>query len=178
MIKTKTISAKIKDGVRWVKVQIWGPGDVGEAPVVAPFGVDSSPIAGMQAIYGATSANGINNVIGYINTGALVEAGELRTYSTDANGVVKAYMWHKTDGTTHINGDADYAVKFNKLKEEFDELQDVVNDMVNEWNNFCTVYIPGSPSTAGAPLTLSTATVIPSMADIDNAKNERIKTND
>lgn len=178
MIKTKTISAKIKNGVRWVKVQIWGPGDIGEAPVVSPFGVDSSPIAGMQAIYGGTSANGINNVIGYILPSALAEPGETRTYSTDANGTVKAYMWHKGDGTTHINGDADYAVLFNKLKEEFDELQDVVNDMVSEWNSFCTNYIPGSPSVAGAPLTLSTATVAPSMAVIDNAKNERIKTND
>ena len=67
-------------------------------------------------------------------------------------------------------------VKFNELKIEFNKLKDDHNTLANKWNTFCTAYVPGSPTVVGLPPTLTTSTVIANNSNIDNAKNDKIKT--
>src|SRR5687767_8344502 len=117
MISGKTTGTMIKKLVRYVQVQVFGPGDVREAPLVQPFGIDANPVEGMQAIYGHTAAQGSHTVIGFISTDALAEAGEIRIYSVGDGD--PAYVWAKADGTLEQNGNDNWAVKFNELKAEF-----------------------------------------------------------
>jgi len=85
--------------------------------------------------------------------------GERKIYSIDA-GAIKAFMNLLSSGVIEINGNADNAVRFSKLKEAFDDLK-------TQWDAFATAYAPG---TGGSP-----ATANPSTKTIDPAKIDVIK---
>ena len=138
--------------------------DARTAPQAAPYGDDSNPIDGMRAIYCKTSSNGADVVIGYLNINALAQPGEKRLYSTDASGTEKTYVYLKNDGILELNGNSDFAVRYSKLEDAFNELQ-------AKFNQFAAAYAPGGPSTIGTPLTVDQST-----ADISLAKIETIKT--
>lgn len=173
----KVISTSINSlKQRVVKFLASGRGNVQTALEISPYGVDSNPIKGMIAIYGKTNNTGETIIVGYINKNQKAGIGEFRTFATDADGVEKFYTWMKADGTMEIGGVANFAVKFNELKIEFNKLKDDHDDLVTKWNAFCTAYVPGSPSVTGLPPTLSTSTVTPNTSNIDQAKNDKIKT--
>lgn len=127
----------------------------------------------MKAIYGATQVNGRPVIIGYINPNVLADTGETRLYSTNAAGVLKNYLWLKNDGTIEIGGSDDFMVRFSKLKEVTDELQ---NDLTTLKNVFST-WTPVS-NDGGAALKLAAATWYgtPISKDINEAKIAEIKT--
>lgn len=82
----------------------------------SPFGIDANPIKGMTAIH-ATSTNEAESVIiGYVDSGKLAQSGEIRIFSKDADGNVKAYVWAKNTGDLLLNGDQYTAVRFEPLK--------------------------------------------------------------
>lgn len=176
MIVSKYISSTIKNAFRVIKVICFGKLDVREASEVAPFGIDTNPIAGMQALYADTQSNGKPVIIGYVNNNQKAGPGEVRVYSVDSNGTEKFYAWMKSDGTYEIGGSDDNMVRFSKLKSEFNEMKGVLNDMVSKWNLFAVAYVPGSPSTTGLPASLSGSTITPSAANIDLAKITKVKT--
>lgn len=149
---------------RVVKFLRFGKADYQTSLQVAPYGVDANPIKDMVAIYLETAEKGRTIIIGYINKNQLADIGEHRLFSTDANGVLKTYLWLKNDGTMEIGGGTDHLVRYSKLEEAFNELKD-------KFNQFATAYVPGSPSTTGLP-----ASVQPSTADITQCKIEEIKT--
>lgn len=115
----KVISTEVVNGFRRIKILRFGRGDVQTPTQATPFGFDSNPIANMRAIYGPTATNGKPVIIGYINTENLAAEGEMRLFSTNANGVQKAYVWLKNNGIAEINGNGDYAVKYNALSLSF-----------------------------------------------------------
>lgn len=129
-----------------------------------PFGVDSSPIKNMTAIYSDTSNNSESVIIGYINKNQISDPGETRLFSLDANGVLKAYLHLKKDGVIEINGSDNFAVKYN-------ELQTVLNTLATNINteNMAIATAIGllGGSYVPTPITI----------DISSAKNEMIKTN-
>lgn len=106
-------SATIEGMKRILKIQEFGTKTADE---VAPFGVDSSPIENMTAIYSTTSNNSESIILGYINKNQLAEAGETRFFSLDSNGALKAFVWLKKDGKLQLNGDAFTAVRFAPLQ--------------------------------------------------------------
>lgn len=168
MIKVKTVDPGIvQKGVQTAKVQIFAPQNVGQAPTLAPPGIDASPIAGMTAIYGATTANGVNVIIGYINTGALAEAGEIRIFSTDAQGALKAFVHAKKNGDLHLNGNTKHLTVFEEMKTAFDNFR-------TDFNNFVTnTYNAHTHASDGAPaVPLGTA----SSVNMDDAKADTLKT--
>lgn len=93
----------------------------------SPFGVDSSPIKGMTAIYSPTSNNSEDVILGYINKNQLAESGETRLFSLDANGNLKSYLWLKKDGSLELNGDGFSAVRFENLKTALDNMVTGIN---------------------------------------------------
>jgi hypothetical protein len=174
---TSTISTSIdKLKRRLIKVTRFGRDDVQEPFQASEYGIDSNPIKGMVAVYSTTGENGKNVIIGYINKNLKAGPGELRTFATDENGNEKFYTWMRSSGIIEIGGDANYAVKFNELKTEYNSLKSDHNTLVQKWNAFCASYIPGGPTVVGSPATLSTSTVTPNSSNIDNAKNDKIKT--
>ncbi len=140
----------------------FGLNDVQTAIQTAPYGVDSNPIKGMIAVYGATSEKGKPVIIGYINKNQLADVGETRIFSTDENGVLQTFIWLQNDGIMEIGGDVDNMVRFSELKSGFDELK-------SDFNAFLT-HVHGA---AGTP---PTPPATPSTASIDDSKINEIKT--
>jgi hypothetical protein len=143
-----------------VKILRLGNADVQTSKQIAPFGLDSNPIAGMVAIQGETSIKGENVIIGYIGKEHITEAGETRLYSTDENGVLKSTVYLKKDDTLELMGDSNFAVKFNELEIVVNEIQSKLNTHIH-------------PLSSGT----SSATATPSTSNISSAKNTKIKTN-
>lgn len=112
----KTISTKVvTQGKRLVKLLRFGLDDVQEAEQATPHGIDSNPAKELIAVYLKTSQNGKPVVVGFLTKECLAALGELRCFSTDENGALKAYAWFKNDGTIEFNGSADNLVRFNAL---------------------------------------------------------------
>lgn len=111
VISTELKAAK----TRLIKVLRYGKRDVQTPREIAPYGVDSSPIKDMVALYAPTSDISAPVIVGYINKNQKAGVGEFRTFATDANGTEKFYTWMKADGTMEIGGNIDYAVRYLKL---------------------------------------------------------------
>jgi hypothetical protein len=161
----KVISTNVDNlGRRIVKILRFGNSDVQTVLQAGPYGSDTNPIKDMIAIYAQTGEKGKTACVGFLNKNQLAEKGEHRIFSTNDAGVVQTFIWLKNDGTMQIGGDTDFMVRYSKLEEAFNELQ-------NKFNQFANSYAPGSPSTLGTPPTVS-----PSTADISECKIEQIKT--
>lgn len=156
---------------RVVKFLRFGKSDVQTSLQVAAYGIDSNPIKNIIAVYIPTTDKGSTFIIGYINTNQKAAPGEYRTFATDADGVEKFYTWMKSDGTMEIGGDQNFAVKFNELKTEFNKLKTDHNNFLTEYK--LHVHTGGTISGSTGP---TTSTQINNSSNIDNAKNDKIKT--
>lgn len=157
---------------RIIKVLRFGKSDVQTAIECSPYGVDSNPIKDMVAIYSPTSEKGEVAIIGYINKNQKAEIGELRLFSTDANGVEKFYLWLKNDETIELGGNSNFAVKFNELKTEFNALKTDYNNHINEYNLHTHLGVTVGSGATG----ITTPSTNVNTSNIDNAKNDKIKT--
>ncbi len=123
-----------------------------------PYGIDSSPIKDMVAVYGFTASDDDQVVLGYINKAALAAQGEIRLFSTDADGAFKFNVWLQANGDCLI-GDSkipaayvDNFVKWNVLNTALQATILAIN------TNFATLSVP------------------PVVLDISTAKTLKIKT--
>lgn len=172
---SKVVSTDFGNLVRRViKVIVNGRADVRTAREVAPYGVDSNPVAGMIAVYSPTAVKGKAVIIGYLNVNQLADVGEFRAYSTDAGGNLKMYTWLKNDGTMEIGGDAGNLTRFQELETGFNALKDDLNDLVNAFNSHMHATAATGPPVTPTPGTGIPAT--PSTASIAGAKINEIKT--
>lgn len=80
----------------------------------------------MVAIYAETGTKGNEVIIGYINKNQIADVGEFRTFSTDADGAVKFYIHQKNDGTCLLGGDADNAVRYQKLDDGLQQFKNLI----------------------------------------------------
>lgn len=139
MIISKTISTRLNNALRVIKVVCLGKLDVREANESMPFGLDSNPVAGMQAIYGDTVSNGSPVIIGYINTNQVAGVGESRIYSTDESGNVVAQFHLFNNGKISLkNGSVD----FNTI-------------LTNILTHIQALTVPTPSGTSGAPLNIT-----------------------
>lgn len=138
-----------------------GKNDVQTSFEIAPFGVDAAPLKDMLAAYSATAEKGKTVFLGVINKNQKADKGEVRLYSLDANASEKIYLWLKNDGYMEVGGNDDHLVRYSKLEEAFNTLQ-------NEFNTH--VHPTSAPGSNTAPITIA------STANISPAKIERLKT--
>lgn len=176
---SKVSSTKIVDLFRRVKVKIFGSNDFKTVYESMPFGVDSVPQEGNDALIVSTGDDSKRCVVGYISKNQLesLEAGETRLYSLDPSGDLSRQMILKGDGTIEIGGDSDFAVKYNELETAFNQLKADFDSLVNAYNahvHTTTATIGTGPVGVIAP---TTSTGAASSADITPSKNELIKTN-
>lgn len=158
---------------RIVKVRRRGKDDIQTAKEYSPFGVDSNPPAGMRAIFAETGIKGKTALIGYLNLDKLAEVGETRFYSLKPDKTLSTFIWLKNDETMQIGGDTDFMVRFSKLKEVVDELQEDITTLKAAFSGWVVV-----PNDGGGALKLITTDWFgtPLVKDIDLAKIEEIKT--
>ncbi len=178
MIKiVKVISSAIEEGLRKIKVQRLGKSDIQTPFQGNPAGIDSQPIPGLKAIHAETGEKGEPVIIGYINEELLAEDGEIRVFSLDSNGALKAYLMAKADGILEVNGNADFMVRYSALETAYDQLKDDFDNFVSTYNTH-THPVPGI--TAGGASTVAsvtTSTGNPSTGDITPSKIDNVKTN-
>lgn len=128
-----------------------------------PSGDDSPPLPDDRIALMKKDGAGNWVAVGVLVLSQGAEAGEKILYSRDSAGVVKATFKMLKDGVIELNGNADFAVAFDDLKTQFDELQ-------TAFNTHTHIYIPGTLAT------VPTATPLPqSAADIDQAKVAEVK---
>lgn len=166
----KIISTEVDDAMRRiVKVLRMGLKDIRTPFEASPFGVDSNCPKNFIAVYAETEEKGKNVIIGYLNKNAKADVGELRLFSTDKDGKEKFYVQLKNNGFLGLGGTGNFAVKFNELKTEFNSLKGTVSSHITTYN---THTHPVAGTVANATLNVSVGPT----ANIDNAKNDKIKT--
>ena len=101
---TTVKKVQVKRGLR-VAVHETEKGNTRTNEIAAPFGIDINPYLNIKAIVSRATTAGRGVVLGFINKFLAALPGEIRIYSTDADGNdVVAYMHFKNDGTIHITG--------------------------------------------------------------------------
>lgn len=165
---------KNRDGennVRMLQVEITEPNDTQSIQQISFSGEDNAPTKGdtvaiIEVSESYKIAIGIQDQIV-----PEVESGERKLYSQDG-GVIKSFVYLKKDGQMILNGTGDYAVRFNKLKETIDELQDDIASLKTAFSSWITV-----PQDGGAALKTITGTwfATPLTKVIDPAKIDTIE---
>lgn len=172
----KIISTKVEAGKRLVKFLRLGLDDVQENHVSSPHGIDSNPVKDMTAVYAQTSVKGESVIIGYINSNALAEIGELRLFSTDSDGGLEAEIRLRNNGDIEINGDADNMVRFSDLETGFNALRSDLNTLISTYNSHIHPFV-GVAVGAPASTTPTTSTGTPSTSSIEDSKIDNVLTN-
>ena len=121
---SKLKGVAIEHGQRILKVIQYGPKTANEC---GPFGLDSSPLENYTAIYAETSNVGESLIIGYIQKTQLASPGESRLFSLDQNGLLKAEIFCKADGTIILNGGSFNSVRYENLNDQLQQLKTDIN---------------------------------------------------
>ena len=156
---SKLKSIAIEQGQRILKVMQYGPKTANEC---GPFGLDSSPLENYTAIYSETANVGESLIIGYIQKTQLAKQGEARLFSLDSNGLLKAEIFCKADGTILLNGGGFSSVRYENLN---NELQKLKNDINTELSKVQAAINTLGGTYANTPLIL----------DLTTAKSDTIK---
>lgn len=162
---TKTLSTSIDNlKRRIVKALRFGKSDVQTSLEVGPYGIDSNPIKDMVAIYAESAIKGDTVIIGYITKNKIAGIGELRTYSTDVNGVEKFYTWLKNDGSLELGGNIHNLVRYSTLNASLQNEVNLINVELGKIATAINGIVPG----AYVPTPIS--------INIDSSKINEIKT--
>ena len=156
---SKLKSVAIEQGQRIFKVLQYGPKTANEC---GPFGLDSSPLENYTAIYAETANAGESLIIGYIQKNQIAQQGEARLFSLDRNGLLKAEIFCKADGTIILNGGVNSSIRYEPLNTE---LQKLKNDINTELLKVQTAITTLGGTYANTPLIL----------DLTTAKSDTIK---
>ena len=98
----------------------------------------------------------------YIQKNQIAQQGEARLFSLDSNGLLKAEIFCKADGTIILNGGGFNSVRYENLN---NELQKLKNDINTELLKVQTAITTLGGTYANAPLNL----------DLTTAKSDTIK---
>lgn len=150
--------SEIQDGLRIIKVEQFGAKTADEC---SPFGIDSSPLKDMTAIYSETSEGGEPVIVGYINENQKAGEGETRFYSMGADGE-KTYIYLTKDGNIELGGNSKNLVRFQELEQSMNALEQFINTQLP--------LISSGIATGGGTYTPDVLEI-----DISQSKTEKIK---
>ena len=183
----KWISGKIQDFIIGTIEAKYGHNI--QAQVIAPAGIDSYPLKDDQpCLIPVDDSTGNMYCIGILNKSQGADKGELKLFSRNANGTVKATIYLNKDGKLTIDTDSDIdinssgkitqdgtEIQFNSGSDfavRFNELEARLGDLENNQNTL-TVDIVGVQ--AGAATITSSVPKVPSNVDFSNCKVDSIK---
>lgn len=158
---SKVKEVLIEKGLRSLKVEQFG---VKTGDVVSDFGDDSHPLKDMIALYGRTTEDGENVIIGYLNENQLAAVGEKRIFSLKADGSKSFDVWLKNDGTLEMGGNAFTTVKYEPLDTSLKAQDGLINVELAKISAVLNSLVPGS------------YTPTPVMTNISPSQNMKIKT--
>ena len=143
-----------------LQVRLRSKNDIQTVQLMNPPGDDSVPPIGSKVVIVKVSENYKIAIAQSDNIEPVVDIGEKMIYS-QAGGIIKAFIKFLNDGILEINGNNDFAVRFNALKTGFDTLK-------SDFNTFL-VHVHGASGTPPVP------PAIPSAASIDSSKVQEVK---
>lgn len=166
------------NSVRMLDVEMSSPSDLQSVQLVSIGGEDYHPLPGAKVMV-AQVGNAWKMAI-VLDDGITPTAagGERFLYSLTTAGALAALIKLRNDSTMELNGDADFAVAFDRLKTAFDDLKADFNALVTLFGTVGPPPVghvhsgvtPGSGST-GPPTTFPSQ----STADINPAKVDTVK---
>jgi hypothetical protein len=167
------ISSTISNGIRKLKLTVLGKNDVQEIEQIAPHGIDSCPPSDTRVLHVETLQRGACMVVGSINDNQLAVEGEIRLYSTNADGTLQTYVHLLEDGTIEVGGTVDNMVRYAPMADSVNEIKDDSNnlkDLISSWTP-----VPNDGGLALKTLLTSWAASL-IVEDISASKIDEIKT--
>lgn len=153
-----------------LQVQITDADDVHTVEYMASSGEDSNPPDGTKVlIIDAGRAYKIA-IAADDNIEPSMQEGEKKLYSI-SGGTIAAFINFLQTGTIEINGNNDFAVRFNELESGFNEFKTDFNQLVNDYTGHGHFGVQSGTSSTGVADTPGTETT----ADISAAKVEEVK---
>jgi hypothetical protein len=179
-----------EDNVRLLQVEVTDADDVQTVEQIRGTGDDQNPQDDTAVIIADLGpawkiALGIDDGV----EPTMAVQGERQIYSYDVLRTIQAFIRLLVDGTIHINGDADFAVRFNELETAFNQLKTDHDDFADVMNNHIhattatvgagpavgVISKPTGPAPEYTPSTPGAPGVQSSSADIAPAKVEDVK---
>lgn len=170
-----TLSKVLEATDAFIKVLRYGKSDIVTPRQYLAHGIDSKPVKGALALYSDTGNKGQLAVVGYLINSDKTKPGEVRLYSTDSSGVEKVAVHLTNDGIIEVGGNVDNMVRYSKLEEAFNELNDKHNALVNAFNSHLHPTAAVGPPSPPTPVP-NVIPAIPSIADISGSKIDEVKT--
>lgn len=127
------------DNVRMLQVEIINADDIQGIEQMSRCGEDNSPQPGARVIIldlapsyriAVAEDDGVEPTVG---------PGEKELYSYDADSNKLAHIRILDDSCVEINGNADFAVRYNELETAFNELRTELNDTITRLNAVTTL---------------------------------------
>ena len=140
-----------------LQVELRDKKDVQTIELFNPAGDDSIPPNNSKVVILKVSENFKIAIANSDNIEPVMGQGEKKIYSQSGN-IIKAFINWLNDGILELNGNNDFAVRFNALKTGFDLL-------VSNFNAHVHTETGGTTS----------APTVPSTADIDSSKVNEVK---
>lgn len=175
MIRTGTVTGsevkKNRDGAgnrRLLQVEISDPDDIQTVEMMSAAGEDVNPPVGNRVLIIDVGAAYKIAIAADDGIEPSMDEGEKKIYSIDG-GSISAFINLLNTGILELNGNNDFAVRFNALQAAFDEL-------VTDFNNLVTIHDTHKHPTAAIGLpSLPDLTGTASSADVSGAKINEIK---
>lgn len=143
-----------------LQVEISDPEDIQTVQLFTQAGEDTNPPDGSTVMVEEVGEAWKTGVAVNDGIAPTVEPGEKKLYSS-ADGEIKAYILFVKDGVLELNGNDDFAVRFNALEQAFNEFRSDFNGHTH-----------GGVDTGGGNTQVPNN---PSNADISPAKVDSIK---
>jgi hypothetical protein len=167
------ISSKINNLFRSIKSSTLGSNrETGD--FVSPGGIDFKPVPNMKALYISTANSSEPVCVGYINKTIMddLNEGEQAFFATDGESPL-SFIKARKNGDIEINGNEDFAVRFKKLKEEYDKTKAVVDAIISVLSPPITE--PGNNTPSAFQAAMKAAVGIKQTGDISAAKVDTIR---
>ena len=164
---------KNRDGVNvrlMLQVQVTDSDDIQTVEYMAFPGEDSNPPDGSKVLIADVGLAYKIAIAADDNVEPSMLEGEKKLYSIDA-GAISAFINLLQGGIIELNGNSDFAVRFNALKTAFDELRADFNSFITIFNT----HLHGGVTAGGANTAIPTALGTSSAADMSGAKIDEIK---
>lgn len=153
-----------------LQVQITDADDVHTVEYMSPPGEDSNPPDGAKVLIIDVGRAYKIAIAADDNVSPSMAEGEKKLYSI-SDGAIASFINFLASGIVEINGNNDFAIRFNEMQSAFDEMKDDLNQLVNDYTN----HKHGGVQSGGGVTAVPDIPGTESTADMAAAKVDEVK---
>lgn len=151
-----------------LQVEITDSNDIHTVEFMSSAGVDTNPANGSKVLIVDVGSAYKIAIAADDNIEPSSEEGGNGIYSV-SSGAIAAFINLLSGGTIEINGNNDFAIRFNEMKTAFDELKADLNTFIGVYNGH------NHPTAPSGPVSPPSAPGSSSTADMSGAKVDEVK---